>query len=111
MWKDKTVLPSKEYDWGILVYFMTSEPKFLRVEDYNPNDPAGVEKWIYQKDICRLEKENDLYKTALEMALDGLNKCKTREHIGAVCRTPVLVDAKIEEIRRFLKNGEENEGC
>lgn len=68
MWNDKSVLPDKEYDWGILVYYETSEPKFLRVENYDPNDPAGVEKWAYQKDIIQLQEENNRYKRALEIA-------------------------------------------
>ena len=27
MWNDKSVLPDKEYDWGILVYYETLEQK------------------------------------------------------------------------------------
>lgn len=68
MWNDKSVLPDKEYDWGILVYYKTLEPKFLRIENYDSNDPAGVEKWAYQKDIIQLQEENNRYKRALEIA-------------------------------------------
>lgn len=35
---------------------------------------------------------------ALELAITGLKNCKTRHHIGAVCRTPEYVDKVIEQI-------------
>lgn len=44
------------------------------------------------------------YRSALAFAIDALNKCKTREHIGAVCRTPAFVDGKIKEIEKILKD-------
>ena len=35
---------------------------------------------------------------ALELAITGLKNCKTRDHIGAVCRTPEYVDNVLEQI-------------
>lgn len=35
---------------------------------------------------------------ALEVAIIGLKNCKTREHIGAVCKTPEYVDKILEQI-------------
>lgn len=35
---------------------------------------------------------------ALELAITGLKNCKTRDHIGAVCRTPEYVDKILEQI-------------
>lgn len=35
---------------------------------------------------------------ALELAITGLKNCKTRDHIGAVCRTPEYVDKVLEQI-------------
>ena len=67
---DINVLPNKEYDWGILVYYKTVEPKFLRVEEYNPNDNAGVEMWAYQRDILQLQEENLKYKQVLEKCFE-----------------------------------------
>lgn len=49
------------------------------------------------------------YKNALCIALEALNKCKTREHIGAVCRIPDFVDSKIEEIREIIRKGESDD--
>ena len=38
---------------------------------------------------------------ALELAITGLKNCKTRDHIGAVCRTPEYVDKILEQITVF----------
>lgn len=35
---------------------------------------------------------------ALELAITGLKNCKTRDHIGAVCRIPEYVDKVLEQI-------------
>jgi hypothetical protein len=35
---------------------------------------------------------------ALELAITGLKNCKTRDHIGAICRTPEYVDKVLEQI-------------
>lgn len=35
---------------------------------------------------------------ALELAITGLKNCKTRDHIGAICRTPEYVDKILEKI-------------
>lgn len=35
---------------------------------------------------------------ALELAITGLKNCKTRDHIGAVCRIPEYVDKILEQI-------------
>lgn len=40
----------------------------------------------------------DRTRKALELAITGLKNCKTREHIGAVCRTPEYVDKILEQI-------------
>ena len=47
------------------------------------------------------------YKSALDVALDALNQCKTREHIGAVCRTPKFVDDKVKEINDILSDADD----
>ena len=45
---------------------------------------------------------------ALELAITGLKNCKTRDHIGAVCRTPEYVDNILEQITALTK-GDDNE--
>ena len=46
---------------------------------------------------------------ALELAIMGLKNCKTRDHIGAVCRTPEYVDKILEQITATLEN--QNGNC
>ena len=41
---------------------------------------------------------------ALELAITGLKNCKTREHIGAVCRIPEYVDKVLEQITAERKD-------
>ena len=43
---------------------------------------------------------------ALELAITGLKNCKTRDHIGAVCRTPEYVDKVLEQITALTKGGD-----
>lgn len=42
--------------------------------------------------------ENIKLKNQLALAVDGLKNCKTRDHIGAVCRTPEYVDGVLKKI-------------
>lgn len=48
----------------------------------------------------KAEPKTELERTrkALELAVTGLKNCKTRDHIGAVCRTPEYVDKILEQI-------------
>lgn len=43
---------------------------------------------------------------ALELAITGLKNCKTRDHIGAICRTPEYVDKVLEQIKTALEQKE-----
>ena len=43
------------------------------------------------------------YRHALGIAVNALIQCKTREHIGAICRTPAFVDKKLKEIDKVLE--------
>ena len=43
---------------------------------------------------------------ALEIAITGLKNCKTRDHIGAVCRTPEYVDKILGQINTITKGCE-----
>ena len=45
-----------------------------------------------------LLEELDRTRKALELAIKGLKNCKTRDHIGAVCRAPEYVDKILEQI-------------
>lgn len=45
----------------------------------------------------------DRTRKALELAITGLKNCKTRDHIGAVCRTPEYVDKVLEQIKTALE--------
>lgn len=63
--------------------------------------PHGI--WLFGNDKMwyNLEKTTEkLERTrkALELAITGLKNCKTRDHIGAVCRTPEYVDKILEQI-------------
>lgn len=40
---------------------------------------------------------------ALELAITGLKNCKTRDHIGAICRIPEYVDKVLEQISTITK--------
>ena len=53
------------------------------------------------------QAKQDLERTrkALELAMTGLKNCKTRDHIGAVCRTPEYVDKILEQINTITKGG------
>lgn len=42
--------------------------------------------------------ENIKLKNQLALAVDGLKNCKTRDHIGAVCRIPKYVDGVLKKI-------------
>ena len=56
----------------------------------NTDCPACDEKYLHEE-LIRTRK-------ALELAITGLKNCKTRDHIGAVCRTPEYVDKVLEQI-------------
>lgn len=56
----------------------------------NTDCPACDEKYLHEE-LIRTRK-------ALELAITGLKNCKTRDHIGAVCRTPEYVDKILEQI-------------
>ena len=43
---------------------------------------------------------------ALELAITGLKNCKTRDHIGAICRTPEYVDKVLEQITALTEGGD-----
>ena len=43
---------------------------------------------------------------ALEVAIMGLKNCKTRDHIGAVCRTPEYIDKILGQIDTITKGGD-----
>ena len=58
----------------------------------------NVLRWAYIKDLLALETELERTRKALEVAITGLKNCKTRDHIGAVCRTPEYVDKVLEQI-------------
>ena len=59
-------------------------------------DMVGTEL-LWQK-VIDLKQEIDGTRKALELAITGLKNCKTRDHIGAVCRTPEYVDKILEQI-------------
>jgi len=44
---------------------------------------------------------------ALELAITGLKNCKTRDHIGAVCRTPEYVDKILGQINAIIKGDQQ----
>ena len=53
-------------------------------------------------------KYNDLLEILtkqLEIAKAGLLRCKTRDHIGAICRTPEFVDSVLKEIEEANPTG------
>lgn len=54
-------------------------------------------------EIKRLQDELDCTRKALELAITGLKNCKTRDHIGAVCRIPEYVDKVLEQITTALE--------
>ena len=55
-------------------------------------------KYARIEKLLALETELERTSRALELAITGLKNCKTREHIGAVCRTPEYVDKILEQI-------------
>ena len=59
--------------------------------DASFNFIATRDVWEY---IARTRK-------ALELAITGIKNCKTRDHIGAVCRIPEYVDKILEQIKGF----------
>lgn len=61
----------------------------------NTDCPACDEKYLHEE-LIRTRK-------ALEIAITGLKNCKTRDHIGAVCRTPEYVDKILEQIKTALE--------
>lgn len=62
--------------------------------DASFNFIATRDVWEY---IARTRK-------ALEIAIMGLKNCKTRDHIGAICRTPEYVDKILEQITAEQKD-------
>ncbi len=58
----------------------------------------NVLRWAYIKDLLALETELERTRKALELAITGIKNCKTRDHIGAVCRIPEYVDKILEQI-------------
>lgn len=57
-----------------------------------PNDHCS---WVGNKELWQ---ELICTRKALELAITGLKNCKTRDHIGAVCRIPEYVDKVLEQI-------------
>lgn len=59
---------------------------------------------------CNLFGDSKLFselirtRKALELAITGLKNCKTRDHIGAVCRTPEYIDKILEQITAEQKD-------
>lgn len=59
---------------------------------------------------CNLFGDSKLFselirtRKALELAITGLKNCKTRDHIGAICRTPEYVDKILEQITAEQKD-------
>lgn len=60
--------------------------------------------------LALIATRNELERTrrALELAMTGLKNCKTRDHIGAVCRIPEYVDKILGQINTITK-GDDNE--
>ena len=54
---------------------------------------------LWQELICT--------RKALELAITGLKNCKTRDHIGAVCRTPEYVDKILGQINTIIKGDQQ----
>lgn len=66
----------------------------------------NVLRWAYIKDLLALETELGRTRKALELAITGLKNCKTRDNIGAICRTPEYVDKVLEQIKTALEQKE-----
>lgn len=66
-------------------------------------DLKSVSRWAYVDDLLALETELERTRKALELAITGLKNCKTRDHIGAVCRIPEYVDKILEQITTALE--------
>lgn len=91
----------------IVVYEAGDEIEQMDSTEYS--DLVGeryVNRWCY---VDELIKENARTRKALELAITGLKNCKTRDHIGAVCRTPEYVDKVLEQITATLEN--QNGNC
>lgn len=85
----------------IVVYEAGDEIEQMDSTEYS--DLVGeryVNRWCY---VDELIKESDSTRKALELAITGLKNCKTRDHIGAVCRTPEYVDKILEQIKTTLE--------
>lgn len=70
-------------------------------------DLRKVSCWAYIDDFLALETESERARKALELAITGLKNCKTRDHIGAVCRTPEYVDKILGQINAIIKGDQQ----
>ena len=77
-------------------------PEFYSMDDFDKAE--HITKWAYLDDLLALETELKCTRKALELAITGLKNCKTRDHIGAVCRTPEYVDKILEQITAEQKD-------
>lgn len=71
-------------------------PEFYSIGDIDKAERAI--RYAYLDDLLALETELERTRKALELAITGLKNCKTRDHIGAICRTPEYVDKVLEQI-------------
>ena len=73
-------------------------PTLRQSDEYwceNYDCPRTNIEWVGSQ---KLWQELIRTRKALELAITGLKNCKTRDHIGAVCRTPEYVDKILEQI-------------
>lgn len=83
-----------------------SEPKPTFVQIRIGDDWARFDNCASLQEFLDKVQEYGKLRKALDVAMECMQKCKTRDHIGAVCRTPEFVEEYERKISEIMKGGE-----
>lgn len=105
IWHTPPEQPDPFKSRNVLVVYEANDRKEMMysTQFIHATDGMYVNRWCYLDDLLALETELERTRKALELAITGLKNCKTRDHIGAVCRTPEYVDKILEQIKTALE--------
>lgn len=83
-----------------LGYFDDNDMIFRNLRNDDIYFEESMMRWCNVNDLI---DDYNCTRKALEIAITGLKNCKTRDHIGAVCRIPEYVDKILEQIKTTLE--------
>lgn len=78
-------------------------PKITEIRIQIGDDYASYKDCASLQEFLDNVKEYASLRKALDVAMECMQKCKTRDHIGAVCRTPEFVEEYERKISEIMK--------